>query len=377
MTRQMVHRVAPMSGTLAQAFTIAPPRRIAVVRALQLGDLLLAVPALRALRSRFPGAEVTLIGLPWAAEYARRFTRYIDRFVEFPGWPGIDETPYSAARTERFIDEQRDYRYDLVIQMHGSGEQSNPFALALGGEATVGYVAAEACPEGCSGALDLAARYPDDQHEIVRNLGLAWLVGADSRDTRLEFPLTPTDHAAARTLLAPLEGRGNHGGPLIGLHAGARASARRWPAESFGALADLLAREMGARIVLTGGPAEREIASAVERHMRSPALNLAGETTLGALAALMTSLDLLISNDTGAAHLAYAVDAPALTIFGPGEVQRWGPLDVRRGQIVRAPVECSPCGYRDCPIDHRCLRRVTPELVYAAASRMLGKGGAA
>ena len=118
---------------------ITPARRIAVVRALQLGDMLVAVPALRALRAGYPDAEITLIGLPWAASFAARLDRYVNLFLPFPGWPGIDETPYDEARTEQFIAEARAHDYDLVVQMHGSGGQSNPFALALGGRVTAGY----------------------------------------------------------------------------------------------------------------------------------------------------------------------------------------------------------------------------------------------
>src|SRR5215469_16269914 len=100
----------------------AAPRRIAIFRALQLGDLLVAVPALRAIRKHFPAAEITLIGLPWAASFVRRFSCYIDRFVEFAGFPGINEVEAHPERTASFLEEQRVYSYDLVIQMHGSGK---------------------------------------------------------------------------------------------------------------------------------------------------------------------------------------------------------------------------------------------------------------
>jgi ADP-heptose:LPS heptosyltransferase len=349
---------------------LGPVRRLAVVRALQLGDLMVATPALRALRAGFPEAEITLIGLPWAASFAARFTRYIDRFVAFPGWPGISELPLDAERARRFLTEQWAYSYDLALQMHGNGRASNAFALALGGRFTAGYAVDGAAAAG----LSLAAPYPDNQPEILRNLGLARLVGCPSQGTHLEFPLTPADHAEAERLLAPLAPMR---GPLIGVHAGARAASRRWPSRSFATVADELARREGAQIVLTGGPDEVATVAEVERAMRAPALNLAGKTTLGGLAALLARLDLFISNDSGPAHVAEAVGASTVRIFGPADVRRWGPLPSERHVVARVDVACSPCGYVDCPIDHRCLRWVSPALVVASAERLLRKGAIA
>src|SRR5437899_6359132 len=146
--------------------------RIAIFRALYLGDLLLAVPALRSIRARFPQAEITLIGLPWAAAFAWRFSGCIDRFVEFVGYPGIDEVEVEPERTRNFLAEQRAYGYDLVIQMHGSGSTSNACALALAGRVTAGYYQDRPI-EG----LALGLPYPKDGPEVMRNLGLAQLLG--------------------------------------------------------------------------------------------------------------------------------------------------------------------------------------------------------
>ncbi len=153
-------------------------RRIAGLRALNLGDLMLATPALRALRQTYPRAEITLIGLPWMAEFASRVSAWVDRFLEFPGWPGLRETPVDPARIERFVAEQQSYGYDLVVQMHGSGETSNGFALPLGGAATAGYY-----PSGdlAGSGLTLGAPYPTDLPEVLRNLGLAALTGCPER----------------------------------------------------------------------------------------------------------------------------------------------------------------------------------------------------
>ena len=115
------------------------------------------------------------------------------------------------------------------------------------------------------------------------------------------------------------------GSPLIGLHPGARDPARRWPAERFAALADALVERHGARIVLTGDAGEREIVAAVRGAMRGAALDLTGRTGLGLFAATVARLDLLVTNDTGASHLAAAARTPSVVLFGPTSPEHWGP----------------------------------------------------
>lgn len=338
-------------------------QRIAIFRALQLGDLLVAVPAFRAIRARFPHAEITLIGLPWAAAFAQRYRCYIDHFVEFVGYPGIKELEVDPERTRHFIVEQRGYGYDLIVQLHGSGQNSNPFVLELHGKVTAG--AYEGTPPA---GLTLATIYPHDQHEIYRCLAVAQLLGCTELSPRLAFPLFEADHAEAATLL---QGLAHPHRPWIGLHPGARPPARRWPVEYFAQLADELASQFGAQIILTGGSAEQATVQAVIEHMHTSAVNLAGKTSLGGLGALISKLDLFISNDTGPSHLAYALDLPSITIFGPADHQRWAPLDQEIHALVRCPVACSPCGYWTCPIDHRCLRWLTPAMVMRTAQQFL------
>jgi ADP-heptose:LPS heptosyltransferase len=338
-------------------------RRLAVVRALHLGDLLLAIPALRAIRAGFPRAEITLIGLPWSAEFARRFSRYVDRWREFPGYPGLIEIPADSERTARFLQLERVYGYDVVVQMHGDGRASNGFALALGGRCTVGFRAG-----GQTAALDVAAPYPDHLPEIERNLRLASLVGVSTDDRSLEFPVGADDQAA---LLAVLQPEAVARGPVVGIHPGARSPARRWPLERFAQVADDLVERFGATIAVTGGPGEEPFANGVQQMMRHACVNLAGKTTLGSLAALIQRCHLFISNDTGPAHVAVALDRPSIAIFGPADRQRWAPLDQRRHRIAYQPVECSPCPHWECPIDHRCLHRVSTDQVREHAVDLL------
>lgn len=338
-------------------------RRIAIVRALHLGDLLLAVPSLRAIRAGFPAAEITLIGLPWSRDFVRRFAHYIDRWREFPGYPGLLEVDPEPQKTELFLREEQAYRYDLVIQMHGSGNASNPFALALGGARTIGYYDGVK-PDG----LSIGTQYPSTIHEVDRDLGLARLLGLPTTDRRLEFPVLLDDEAALATLLPAEVGKRR---PLIGLHVGARPPARRWATNRFAAVGDDLVDRYEAQIVVTGGPGEDSIAEAVLDAMSTPAINLAGRTDIGCLAALIKRCDLFISNDTGPAHVAVAVDTPSITIFGPADRRRWAPLDQSRHPIAFQSVGCSPCPHWECPIDHRCLRWIEPRQVLQLADQLL------
>jgi ADP-heptose:LPS heptosyltransferase len=335
-------------------------RTIAVVRALFLGDLLMTTPAWRALRRRFPRAEITLIGLPWAEEFVARVPHLIDRFVPFAGYPGIAELPYDPARTAAWLAEQRAYGYDLAIQMHGDGGTSNGLVAELGARATVGLA------RPGDERLDLAVPYPDDRNEVLRWLGLAAALGAPIGDGRLELCPTAADEARAAELL------GAHGaGPLIGLHLGAKDPARRWPVQRFASLGAAL-RRCGARLVLTGGPADAALTAEAARQGLGPALDLAGKTDVGSFAAVVARLDLLITNDTGASHLASAMGTPSVVLFGPTRPAQFAPLDPERHVALDAQ-EHTPLGLYGAA----ALRALPVEPVLDAALAQLDRRRAA
>lgn len=300
-------------------------RKIAVLRALFLGDLLLAIPALRSLRAGFPEAEMTLISLPWAQALVKNLSVYVDRFVEFGGYRGLTDTALDPDRSQRFIDDQRAYGYDMVIQMHGAGGQSNPCARALGARRTAGFYLGQR-PD----YLEPAVPYPEHLPEVLRCLELPRALGCPDLGPRLAFPILPGDRQEADRLLDPVLGSR----PLIGIHAGAKSTIRRWPARNFALLAEILTRQHGATIVLTGGEQEEDFET-LGRPIDAPVLDLTGQTPLGTLAAVLASLDLLVVNNTGPAHLAEAVGTTTVRIFDLDETWRWAPLDETRHRVVR------------------------------------------
>lgn len=336
-----------------------PVRRIAVLRALFLGDLLCATPALRALRARFPDAEITLIGLPWAETLVRRLPS-LDRLAVFPGYSGIPEVPHDPARTAAFLRNARREGYDLAVQMHGDGANSNGFVADLGAPVTIGY------RRRGDDRLTLGIPSVADESEVLRWLHLVEAIGGEGCDRQLDFPVTEAEKREAARLLAGAPGSG----PLVGIHAGASTPLRRWPAEKFAALAEELADCWDARIVLTGTEAERPLTAAIRDATRAPVLDLAGETDLGAFAALIGSLDLLVTNDTGASHLADAAGTRSVVIFGTTSPHQWAPLDQRRHLVVDArsyaPVDTpAPRALAELPVDPvllACERHLGPPL---------------
>jgi ADP-heptose:LPS heptosyltransferase len=352
------HPVSPYRATLTAA------DRVVVFRALKLGDMLCAVPALRALRRAFPPARITLVGLPVARDIAARLPHYVDEFIEFPGHPALPERVASPATVDGFVAAMRSRGFGLALQLHGDGAVTTPLVAAFGARRTAGFVPAS------SRAADPVwfPPYPDGGHEVDRVLALLLHLGIPAAGRRLELPLDARDRAALAAAAGTLPR------PYACIHPGAAWSSRRWPAERFAAVGDGLAAR-GLHVVVTGGAEERALADAVVQRMRAPAVDLAGRTSLGALAALLAGATLLVCNDTGVSHVSAALRTPSVVVVTGSDADRWAPLDRARHAVVREPVACSPCPYRDCPIDHRCAHAVTPAAVLAAAERVLDRAG--
>jgi ADP-heptose:LPS heptosyltransferase len=332
-------------------------RSVAVFRALQLGDMLCAVPALRALRAGWPRARITLVGLPWAASFARRFAAYVDDFVSFPGTSELPEQVPDVARLPAFFTEMRARRFDFAVQMHGNGVSTNAIVARFGARRFAGFcVPATARP--CAGRY---LPYPEHLHEIRRNLALAGLLGVPTPSEALEFPLLPADFDALASLpqVARLRPR-----EYVCLHPGARDPAKRWPAERFARVGDTL-QARGYEVVLTGTAAEHELAETVARHMRAPSVNCAANVPIGALAALLSRARLLVTNDTGVSHVAAGLRLPSVVMFFATDPTRWAPLDRRRHRVVHDPAG----------IDASSVLRVALQLLDDTAGAMQSAAG--
>jgi ADP-heptose:LPS heptosyltransferase len=316
--------VPPATGTPGSGPSV---RRVAVLRALQLGDLLCAVPALRALRAGLPTAEITLVGLGGAREFAGRFHRYLDAFLELPGFPGLPEVEPRVHEIPGFLARAQEARFDLAVQLHGSGSVTNPLTVLLGARRNAGfYQPGRFCPDE-----DLFVPYPNEGHEIRRLLRLPERLGMPLQGEELEFPIRDEDRDDLRRAAPDLSQ-----GDYACVHPGARFESRRWPVERFAAVADALA-ERGVSVVLTGSPAEAGLTARVAAAARAPVLDLGGRTSLGALAALLDGARMLLSNDTGVAHLAAALRLPSVVVVTTSDPGRWAPLDRDLHRVVLRP----------------------------------------
>lgn len=315
------------SFRLLDAGAVAARPKIAVFRAMHLGEMLCAVPALRALRAAMPMAHVTLIGLPWAASFARRFSRYVDAHVDFPGFPGLPGQSVALERIPGFIAAMQQQRFDCVLQMHGSGALTNPLIRTFGATRNAGYYRqGDYCPDPLH-----FMQWDENRHDILRLAQLMEFLNVPVAGLELEFPLTEADWQALRASHAGLPVAGSY----VCIHPGARLPAQRWPAAHFAAVADCL-NAAGLQVVLVGSIQEVAIVAAVQQHMATPALSLAGKLGLGAFAALLAQARLVICNDTGIAHIAAALHTPSLAVCCGSGGRRWAPLDQRRHRCVDA-----------------------------------------
>jgi len=301
-------------------------RRIAIFRALNLGDLLCAIPAIRALKSSYPEARINLIGLPWMAEFAMRFRHYFDGFASFPGVAGLPEQAIDLDAFTEFLHRERQADYDLVLQMHGKGSVTNPVVAMFGARRLAGYnEPGEYCPDP-----ETFMPYPEGLPEIERHLALMNFLGITSKGRGLEFPVTDDEWREVANLRNVY---GISDRPYVCIHPGARDMCRWWAPRKFAQVADAIAAK-GVVIIFTGTNEEHSAVERVRKKMDAPSINLAGRTGLGVLGALIGQASLLVSNDTGVSHIAAAMGTPSVVIFLTSDPARWAPLDRELHHVI-------------------------------------------
>jgi ADP-heptose:LPS heptosyltransferase len=290
---------------------------IAIFRALQLGDMLCAVPAFRALRNSFPHAKITILGMPWMKGFVERFSNYLDEFIWFPGYPGLPEQPLDRSATASFIRDVINRKFDLAIQMQGNGSVINPLVELFGAKHVAGFCTkGHYCPPS-----PFFINYPEGISEIHRHLKLMQVMGVEGDGDYLEFPITSEDVQQFENCFFNIEE-----GKYICIHAGSRGSWRQWPTAYFAKVADQCF-DKGYTIVLTGTADELPIVQQVASHMINEPIIAAGKTSLGAMAVLLQRSAGLISNCTGVSHIASALKVKSVVISMDGEPERWAPLN--------------------------------------------------
>lgn len=297
-------------------------QKIAIFRALQLGDILCAIPAIRALRRAYPDAHITFLGLPHTEPIIRRFPFYIDSFIAFPGYPGLPEQPFDPVKFNNFVKNVSGIQFDLIIQMQGNGTVVNKMLEGFGANYLAGFC------EKVAEENAFFLSYPNYGHEITRHISLMGHLGVPDAGTALEFPVYADDQLALRSAGLSLAKK-----TYICVHPGSRGSWRQWPPVYFAAAADFCAAR-GYQVLLTGTEKETELVKNVAALMKNTPLICAGKTSLGAMALLLKNAFALVANCTGVSHLAAALGIQSVIISMDGEPERWAPLNTQLHRTV-------------------------------------------
>jgi len=321
-----------------------------------IGDAAVATPTMKAIRAKFPEAEITVMVRP-SVTGVFASAAFADRVWTEPRPSGIRDWL-------RIAFEVRRRHFDMAVLFPNSFESA---AMVFLGRVPmrVGY------SMDARGWM-LTHRVSGEKrriHHVDFYLELAKAVSADVSKPSMEIMARPEDQANARQLLAA-SGIAAGASFMILSPGAAFGAAKRWGDRQFAAAADKLSEEYKLAVVLIGSESERPISESIRTYMKVPAFVLNGKTSVETLIGLIAESALLLGNDSGPVHLAAALGIPTVAVFGATDYIVAAPYSPR-GRAVHEPVECSPCWLRECPIDHRCMTRVTPEMVCAAAREVL------
>ena len=368
---------APLFARRPPAAAVGDRPSILLLRMERIGDLLMTLDAIAAVRAQRPHASIDLVVGAWNEPLARMIAG-VDR-VETLSAPWLARGTASepgvtlAARAWGW----RSRRYDLAINFEGD-IRSNLLIGLSGAARRVGYPMAGGGP-----MLSDAVPFDPAIHTRSSSLRLverAFDLPAGSLEGHRPAPgarrlIVP---AAARARAAELLSSAVPGAPIVVVHGGGGREIKQWNLDRFADVAGRLAKTHGAAIVLSGGdedrPAVDTLAARLNRDVRP--VDLCGRVDLVTLAAVLERTSLVITGDTGPMHLAAALDVPLVAVFGPSDPRRWGPAS-DRAHVVRADIACSPCNrIRRPPVRCRghvpdCLAAITADQVYEAAARLL------
>jgi len=311
------------------------------------GDAVMSLPALRAIRERFSTARISVLAKPWVADLYGRES-FIDEIIFYSG-----ESPWRTGHDLRVR------KFDCAILLQNAFEAAWIAWLARI-PTRIGYKR-----DGRQLLLTRAVNVPKPgeipRHERFYYLELLRRAGL--------IDVLPESEAIR------LSGGGAIpiGGRVIGVSPGAAyGTAKRWLPERFAEAAGELAKARGASIALFGSKTERELCEEVARQLNGHQVtNYAGQTTLSQFIDLASGCELFLTNDSGSMHIASALGVPTVAIFGATDDTTTGPTG-RNARVVRHPVDCSPCLLRECPIDHRCMTGVSVERVVREGLELLG-----
>ena len=342
-------------------------QRIVVRGTNWVGDAVMSVPALRRLRRLLPQAHITLVVRP-RVEALFADADFIDSLLVYDR-----QSSRSALQQVR---KWRSQKFDLAILFQNAFEGALiPFLAGV--PLRLGY-ATDGRRVLLTHALQLPA-WKDTRHEAFYYLNivshLESLLGHaqafSSEDLDGSITVSSERRAQAMELLRTLGTRANRSTVVL-CPGSINSRAKRWPAERYAQLADGMIEQQEANVLLIGTAAETEIAAEVAHRMRHEPIDLSGRTSLAEAIAVMSLADLVVTNDTGPAHIASALGRPTLVIFGPTNPLTTRPLS-DAAEIIRRPPDCAPCMLRDCPIDHRCMTAISVEEVLCKSLEFLNR----
>jgi heptosyltransferase-2 len=353
-------------------------RRLLIRGTNWVGDSILSLPALKQVRVEFPQARITLLVLPWVAGIYEGCSAIDDV------WPYDRQGLYRGLRGKlRLIQELRQKQFDAALLFQNAFEAAVLTRLA-GIPVRAGYdrdgrgwlLSHKVGVDPHVSKLHQTFYYLDFLDQL---LGRPRAVqGLEPKPTSqfvaeampdISLTVSPEREHAAQTRLRSQGVDFNR--TLVGVNPGAfYGSAKRWLSERYAAVLDRLMDERKASVVIFGSPNEVAIATAIQSEMRNRPVVLSGQTDLAELIAMIACCDLFLTNDSGPMHLAAALRVPTLAIFGSTDEIATGPMSPA-AVVLNKRVECSPCLLRKCPIDHRCMTRITAEEVTQEALRMI------